>query len=169
MHACKSVHLPASWPVPADEAGALSASRREENAALAPLAVATLRALLAFPPDAFRAHLKDFFPLLTGGILGSVGSHGKERPCRASRGCTAGQQAAWLCAGHLVCGACIQLDALLVAPPCCSPHKLRVRASGSAAGAELCVPAAHRADAQLLRPRGSPAAAASACALTWAV
>ena len=32
---------------------------------LAPLAVATLRALLAFSPDAFRAHLKDFFPLLT--------------------------------------------------------------------------------------------------------
>lgn len=32
---------------------------------LEPLAVATLRALLAFSPDAFRAHLKDFFPLLT--------------------------------------------------------------------------------------------------------
>ena len=28
------------------------------------LAVATLRALLSFSPDAFRAHLKDFFPLL---------------------------------------------------------------------------------------------------------
>ena len=37
----------------------------EENRTLAPLAVATLRALLAFSPDAFRAHLKDFFPLLT--------------------------------------------------------------------------------------------------------
>ncbi len=57
-------------PLGADEAGALSASRREENAALAPLAVATLRALLAFPPEAFRAHLKDFFPLLTGVALG---------------------------------------------------------------------------------------------------
>ena len=50
---------------PPGEADALAGSRREENAALAPLAVATLRALLAFPPDAFRAHLKDFFPLLT--------------------------------------------------------------------------------------------------------
>lgn len=43
-----------------------SAARyREENAALAPLAVATLRALLLFSPEAFRSHLKDFFPLLT--------------------------------------------------------------------------------------------------------
>ncbi|PSC72251.1 brefeldin A-inhibited guanine nucleotide-exchange 2-like [Micractinium conductrix] len=44
---------------------AAASSHREENAALAPLAVATLRALLLFSPDAFRAHLKDFFPLLT--------------------------------------------------------------------------------------------------------
>ena len=60
-------------PWTADEAGALSASRREENAALAPLAVATLRALLAFPPAAFKAHLKDFFPLLTGGDCWMLG------------------------------------------------------------------------------------------------
>jgi brefeldin A-inhibited guanine nucleotide-exchange protein len=57
--------LAAAEEAGSDEAGALSASRREENAALAPLAVATLRALLAFPPAAFKAHLKDFFPLLT--------------------------------------------------------------------------------------------------------
>lgn len=56
--------LPCSPPA-AGEGSALAASQREENAALAPLAVATLRALLAFSPDAFRAHLKDFFPLLT--------------------------------------------------------------------------------------------------------
>lgn len=42
-----------------------AARHREENAALAPLAVATLRALLLFSPEAFRSHLKDFFPLLT--------------------------------------------------------------------------------------------------------
>ena len=47
-------------------AGALSAaSTQEETAALAPLAVATLRALLQFSPQTFHAHLKDFFPLLT--------------------------------------------------------------------------------------------------------
>lgn len=58
-------HPPVCLAPPAGEAGALAASRREENAALAPLAVATLRALLSFSPAAFRAHLKDFFPLLT--------------------------------------------------------------------------------------------------------
>jgi brefeldin A-inhibited guanine nucleotide-exchange protein len=42
-----------------------AALHSDENRALAPLAVATLRALLAFPPAAFRAHLRDFFPLLT--------------------------------------------------------------------------------------------------------
>lgn len=45
--------------------GSPRASHAEENAALAPLAVATLRALMAFTPDAFRAHIKEFFPLLT--------------------------------------------------------------------------------------------------------
>ena len=45
--------------------GVPAASLREETAALAPLAVATLRALMQFSPQSFRAHLKDFFPLLT--------------------------------------------------------------------------------------------------------
>ncbi len=43
----------------------LAAGQSEESRTLAPLAVATLRALLAFSPAAFRSHLKDFFPLLT--------------------------------------------------------------------------------------------------------
>lgn len=69
-----SSHLPMPHPPPApllppaalsSGSPTASASHREENAALAPLAVATLRALLLFPPDAFRSHLKDFFPLLT--------------------------------------------------------------------------------------------------------
>lgn len=41
------------------------ASYHEENAALSPLVVATLKAMLSFSPAAFKTHLKDFFPLLT--------------------------------------------------------------------------------------------------------
>ena len=62
------MHSACLWPglaLAGEPVGALAASHGEENRALAPLAVATLRALLSFSPDAFRAHLKDFFPLLT--------------------------------------------------------------------------------------------------------
>ncbi|KAK9829453.1 hypothetical protein WJX72_005963 [[Myrmecia] bisecta] len=41
------------------------ASQKEEFGARSPLTVATLRALLAYPDQAFRAHLKSLFPLLT--------------------------------------------------------------------------------------------------------
>lgn len=40
-------------------------SQREESAARAPLVVATLRAMSSFSEDAFRAHLRVFFPILT--------------------------------------------------------------------------------------------------------
>lgn len=36
-----------------------------ENQALAPLAVATLKAVLSFPPQIFKSHIRDLFPLLT--------------------------------------------------------------------------------------------------------
>lgn len=41
------------------------ASMAAEYSMYAPLVVATLRALNAFPDDMFRRHLKRFFPLLT--------------------------------------------------------------------------------------------------------
>ncbi len=37
----------------------------EENLVLAPLVVATLKALSTFTDTAFRTYLRDFFPLLT--------------------------------------------------------------------------------------------------------
>ena len=49
----------------AAEPGSPSANHAEENRMLAPLVVATLKALMSFSPSVFRAQLKDFFPLLT--------------------------------------------------------------------------------------------------------
>jgi len=45
----------------AQAAAALAA----ENETLAPLAVATLKALLSFSPYAFKSRIKDLFPILT--------------------------------------------------------------------------------------------------------
>ena len=68
---CLALQLPG--PLSEDEATSLPGrehahhllSQREESAARAPLVVATLRALSSFSEDAFRQHLKIFFPLLT--------------------------------------------------------------------------------------------------------
>jgi brefeldin A-inhibited guanine nucleotide-exchange protein len=46
-------------------APAAAAGLAAENEALAPLAAATLKALLSFSTDVFRAHLRELFPLLT--------------------------------------------------------------------------------------------------------
>ena len=44
---------------------AVALALASENEALSPLAVATLKALMTFPPDMFKSRIKDFFPLLT--------------------------------------------------------------------------------------------------------
>ena len=45
---------------------------KEENAALAPLAVATLKCLVGLTKDAFAARVKDFYPILTNLIASDV-------------------------------------------------------------------------------------------------
>ena len=42
-----------------------TAAIAREQAALTPLLVDTLAALSAFPPDAFKRHLKELFPVMT--------------------------------------------------------------------------------------------------------
>jgi len=46
-------------------AGMTAAALAAENEALAPLAVATLKALLSFSTDSFKSRIKDLFPVLT--------------------------------------------------------------------------------------------------------
>ena len=47
-------------------------ARAHENAALAPLAVATLKALLGLPKEVFVARVKEFYPILTNLIASDI-------------------------------------------------------------------------------------------------